>query len=182
MGDNLAVVPYEAVERRILLVRGQKVMLDADLAALYGVETKALKRAVIRNLDRFPDDFMFQVSPQEFQALRRQFGTLKRGQHAKYLPYAFTEQGVAMLSGVLKSLRAVQANVAIMRAFVRMRQAIETHRELAKKLEELEAKVGTHDEEIQLIFNALKRLMAEPAKKKKTIGFGAKEAKGKYRK
>ena len=107
--------------------------------------------------------------------------TSRWGGH-RYRPYAFTEQGVAMLSGVLNSPRAVQANVEIMRAFVRMRDVIETHRALAKKLVELEAKVGTHDEEIQLIFDALRQLMAEPAKKKKAIGFGAKEAKGKYRK
>jgi hypothetical protein len=180
MSDDLNLVPYGAIDQRILLIRGQKVMLDADLAALYGVETRALKRAVTRNQARFPEDFMFQVSPQEYQALRRQFGTLKRGQHAKYLPYAFMEKGVAMLSGVLKSPRAAQANVAIMRAFVRMRQAIETHRALARKLEELEVKVGTHDEEIQLIFKALKQLMAEHAKRKKPIGIGAKEHKGRY--
>lgn len=95
MSDELNLVPYEAIGQRLLVIRGLKVMLDADLAALYGVEIKALKRAVTRNQDRFPKDFMFQVSPQEYQALRRQFGTLKRGQHAKYLPYAFTEQGVA---------------------------------------------------------------------------------------
>ena len=181
MGAESALISYEAVEQRIFLIRGQKVMLDGDLAALYEVETKALKRAVLRNMERFPKDFMFQLTAEEHQTLRRQSGTLKRGAHSKYLPFAFTEQGVAMLSGILRSPKAVQANIAIMRAFVRMRQAIETHRALAKKLGELEAKVGTHDEELQLIFKALKQLMAEPAKKKKSIGFGVKEKKARYR-
>ncbi len=181
MIGDLAVTSYDGRERHILLIRGKKVMLSHDLALLYGVETKVLLQAVKRNLLRFPPDFMFQLDDQEVALLRSQFVTSSWGGH-RYKPYAFTEQGVAMLSGVLNSPRAVQANVEIMRAFVRMRDAIETHRELAKKLVELEVKVGTHDEEIQLIFRALKRLMAEPEKKKKPIGFTAKEHKGKYRK
>ncbi len=154
-------------------------MLSHDLALLYGVETKVLLQAVKRHILRFPPDFMFQLDDQEVAALRSQIVTSSWGGQ-RYKPYAFTEQGVAMLSGVLNSPRAVQANVEIMRAFVRMREAIETHKALAKKLVELEVKVGSHDEEIQLIFKALKQLMAEPAKKKKAIGFGAKEAKAKY--
>jgi DNA-binding PadR family transcriptional regulator len=181
MSDDLAVTSYDGLEKHILLIRGKKVMLGHDLALLYGVETKVLLQAVKRHILRFPPDFMFQLDDQEVALLRSQFVTSRWGGH-RYKPYAFTEQGVAMLSGVLNSPRAVQANVEIMRAFVRMREAIETHRALAKKLEELEGKVGTHDEEIQLIFKALKRLMAEPEKKKKPIGFAAKEAKGRYKK
>jgi hypothetical protein len=181
LSDDRAVVPYEAVEQRILVLRGQKVMLDVHLAELFCVTTGNLNKAVSRNRLRFPPDFMFQLTGEEYRVLRIQFGILEKGAHSKYLPHAFTEQGVAMLSSVLRSERAILVNIEIMRAFVRMRQAIETHREWAKKLEELETRVGTHDEEIQLIFKALKQLMAEPAKKKKAIGFGAKEAKGKYR-
>ena len=134
------LIPAERIERSILLLRGQKVMLDSDLAELYGVETKTLNRAVKRNLDRFPADFMFRLSADEVEALRFQFGTLKlgRGQHRKYLPYAFTEQGVAMLSSVLRSQRAVQVNIAIMRAFVRLREILATHKDLALRLDELE--------------------------------------------
>jgi len=124
------------------LIRGQKVMVDADLAQLYGVETKALNRAVKRNIGRFPSDFMFQLTPGEAECLRCQVGTLKagRGQHRKYRPYAFTEQGVAMLSSVLHSERAVRVNIEIMRAFVQLRQLLSSHADLARKLEALEAK------------------------------------------
>ena len=179
MSDDLAVTSYRRIEEHILLLRGKKVILSHNLALLYGVETKVLLQAVKRHILRFPPDFMFQLDDQEVAVLRSQIVTSSWGGQ-RYKPYAFTEQGVAMLSGVLNSPRAVQANVEIMRAFVRMREAIETHKALAKKLVELELKVGSHDEEIQLIFKALKQLMAEPAKKKKAIGFGAKEAKGKY--
>ena len=183
MSDDLAVVPYEAIERRILIIRGQKVMLDRDLAALYGTPVKALKQAVRRNIERFPDDFMFVLTGEELARWRSQFVTSKADQMGlRYAPMAFTEYGVAMLSSVLNSPQAILANIRIMRAFGHMRQALETHRALARKLEELEAKVGTHDEELKLIFEALRQLMAEPAKKKKAIGFGAKETKGKYKK
>ena len=138
MNENTGVAAVEQIEQAILLLRGQKVMLDRDLAALYGVQTKNLNKAVRRNLDRFPADFMFQLTSDETDALRFQFGTLKRGQHFKYLPYAFTEQGVAMLSSVLSSQRAVQVNVAVMRAFVRLRETLSLHEELAYKLAELE--------------------------------------------
>ena len=180
MSDDLAVTSYRRIEEHILLLRGKKVMLSHDLALLYGVETKVLLQAVKRHLLRFPPDFMFQLDDQEVAVLRSQIVTSSWGGQ-RYKPYAFTEQGVAMLSGVLNSPRAVQAHVEIMRAFVRMREAIETHKALAKKLVELEVKVGSHDEEIQLIFKALKQLMAEPAKKKKAIGFGVKEKKPAYR-
>jgi hypothetical protein len=183
MVDDSAMVSYGAIEQRILIIRGQKVMLDRDLAALYGTPVKALKQAVRRNIERFPDDFMFVLTEEEFAQWRSQFVTSKADQMGlRYAPMAFTEFGVAMLSSVLNSPQAILANIRIMRAFGHMRRALETHRVLARKLDELETKVGTHDEELRLIFQALKRLMAEPAKKKKAIGFGAKEAKGKYKK
>ena len=131
-----AIASVERIENSILLLRGHKVMLDRDLAALYDVTTGNLNKAVRRNLDRFPQDFMFQLNSEEAESLRFQFGSLNRGQHFKYLPYAFTEQGVAMLSGVLNSQRAVQVNIAIMRAFVRLRETLSLHKELAGKLAE----------------------------------------------
>lgn len=168
-------MPAPPIESLIRLIRGQRVMLDSDLAALYGVETKALKRAVRRNADRFPLDFMFPLTIVEYRALRRQFGALKRGAHAKYLPLAFTEQGVAMLSGVLGSPRAVQVNIAIMRAFVRIREFLTAHRDLAEKLAELERKVLSHDEHIQSLFDAIRQLMAPPDPPPRQIGFHVKE-------
>lgn len=135
-------------------------MLDRDLAALYGVETGNLNKAVRRNLDRFPADFMFQLTSEEAESLRFHFGSLKRGQHFKYLPYAFTEQGVAMLSSVLRSHRAVQVNIAIMRAFVRLRETLSLHKELARKLAELELKIEHHDAGIRVLFDAIRKLMA----------------------
>jgi len=180
LSDDGAVVAYEAIEQRILVLRGQKVMLDGDLAQLYGVTTKRLNEQIKRNLMRFPEDFMFQLTAQEASFMRSQFATASK-RNVGHRPFAFTEHGAIMAASVLNSPQAIEASVHVVRAFVRMRQAIETHREWARKLEELETQVGTHDEEIQLIFKALKQLMAEPAKKKKAIGFGAKEAKGKYR-
>ena len=160
------------VEERILLIRGQKVMLDADLAQLYGVHTKTLNRAVKRNANRFPEDFMFQLTSRETESLRYQFGTSKVGRGGRrYRPYAFTEQGVAMLSGVLQSQRAVQVNVAIMRAFVRLRRMLVAHRELAQKLEELERKTEGHDQKIRSIFDAIRQLMAPPETPRRRIGF-----------
>jgi len=133
--------PPERIERRILLIRGQKVMLDGDLAELYEVETKDLNLAVRRNAERFPEDFMFQLSAQEFRALRLQFATSKPGRGGRrYPPYAFTEQGVAMLSSVLRSQRAVQVNIAIMRAFVKLRGILASNRELARRLDAMEKK------------------------------------------
>lgn len=177
-----AIVPTEIIERKIYLIRGQKVMLDADLAGLYGVETKILNKAVARNADRFPKDFMFSLSAEEYDSLRFQIGTLKtgRGQHRKYLPNVFTEQGIAMLSSVLRSKRAVQVNIAIMRAFVKLREILSTHKDLARKMEQLEKKIEKHDEEISAIFDAIRLLMAEPEPKEKRIGF-VKERKAVYR-
>jgi hypothetical protein len=165
----------EEIEHAILLIRGQKVMLDRDLARLYDVETKALNRAVQRNLDRFPADFMFQLSAEESDSLRFQFGTLKRGQHSKYLPFVFTQEGVAMLSGVLRSPRAVQVNVAIMRAFVRLRETLSLHKELAHKLADLERKIENHDENIRSLFDAIRQLMTPPETPRREIGFHVKE-------
>ncbi len=159
-------------------------MLDSDLAKLYGVDTKSLNRAVKRNVERFPEDFMFRLSPGEYGSLRCQFGTLKlrshfatlkkgRGQHRKYLPCVFTEQGVAMLSSVLRSKRAIQVNIVIVRAFVRLRRMLTTHRKLAQKLLELERKIETHDEQIRSIFDAIRQLMAPPGSPRRRIGFHA---------
>jgi phage regulator Rha-like protein len=158
-------VSAERIESIIYLIRGQKVMLDSDLAELYGVETKALKRAVNRNRARFPEDFMFQLNNHEVTRLRCQNGTSKTGRGgSRYLPYAFTEQGVAMLSGVLTSSRAIKVNIEIMRAFVRLRKMLSSHAELARKLEELEKK---YDSQFRVVFDAIRQLMAprEPEKK-----------------
>ena len=139
-----ALVPPERIERSILLIRGHKVILDADLAALYGVETKQLIRAVKRNLPRFPDDFMFQLNKEESENLRFHFGTSSQWGGRRYLPYAFTEQGVAMLSSVLHSRRAIQVNIEIMRTFVRLRRILASHADLARKLDALDPTPVTH--------------------------------------
>ena len=151
------LIPSERIERAILLVRNQKVMLDADLAALYGVETKVLVRAVKRNSERFPTDFMFQLSSEEFDDLRCRFGTSSSWGGRRYAPYAFTEQGVAMLSGVLRSPRAVAVNIEIMRTFVRLREILATHGELARRLDELEKK---YDRQFAVVFDAIRQLTA----------------------
>lgn len=167
-----ALIPVEMIEKKILLIRGEKVMLDADLAELYEVEVKHLKRQVRRNIDRFPVDFMIQLSKEEYESLRRHFGTLKRGEHSKYLPYAFTEQGVAMLSSVLNSERAIHVNVEIMRAFVRLRQMLASNAELARKLDTLEKK---YDTQFKIVFDAIRQLMTPPETKKRKIGFHRKD-------
>lgn len=179
--ESAAPVSDEEIGHAILLIRGQKVMLDRDLARLYSVETKALKRAVLRNLERFPGDFMFQLTPEEHDSLRFQFGTLKRGQHSKYLPFVFTQEGVAMLSGVLRSPRAAQVNVAIMRAFVRLRETLSLHKELAHKLADLERKIENHDENIRTLFDAIRQLMTPPETPHREIGFHVKEDTVPYR-
>ena len=188
------LIPAERIERRILLLRGQKVMLDFQLAELYGVPTKALNQAVKRNFERFPEDFMFELSEEESKlvsrsqivtlddenigkaqgnegSLRSQIVTLKRGQHLKYAPYAFTEQGVAMLSSVLRSPRAVQVNIAIMRTFVQLRRMLASSAELSGKLAALEAK---YDKQFKVVFDAIRELMSDkPTAKqpKREIGF-----------
>jgi phage regulator Rha-like protein len=166
-----SIVPIESIVSKILFFRGEKVLLDRDLAELYGVETKVLKQAVRRNIKRFPNDFMFELTKEESQSLRSQNVTLKRGQYSKYLPFAFTEQGVAMLSSVLNNERAIDVNIAIMRAFVQLRRMIESHDELAGKLAELERHLKDHDEQIQAIFEAIHQLIAPPEKKRRKIGF-----------
>ena len=159
-----SVIPIERIAAQIYLIRGESVMLDADLAELYQVETGALVRAVKRNRDRFPEDFAFQLSKKEFDDLRSQIGISSWGGR-RYPPYAFTEQGVAMLSGVLRSKRAVQVNVAIMRTFVRMRRMLATNQELARK-------VAQHDEEIGILFEHIQGLLEPPEPpKKQPIGF-----------
>jgi hypothetical protein len=168
MQDNFPVISIELIEKKILIIRGEKVMLDSHLAELYGVEVKYLKRQVRRNMDRFPADFMIQLSKEEYEFLRRHFGTLKRGEHTKYLPYAFTEQGVAMLSSVLHSERAVHVNIEIMRAFVRLRQILSSNVELARKLNALEKK---YDAQFKVVFDAIRQLMTPPAKPRRRIGF-----------
>jgi len=160
-------VPIDQVERRIVMLRGQKVMLDSDLAELYGVDTGALNRAVKRNPGRFPADFMMQLSGPEAAHLRCQSGISNRGGR-RYLPYAFTEQGVAMLSSVLRSQRAVLVNVEIMRAFVRLRNMLTSNVDLARKLAALEQK---YDAQFKVVFDAIRELMAPAPAKRQPIGF-----------
>ena len=170
---RLAIVPKPIIDRRIIFVRGEKVMMDKDLAKLYGVTTFNLNKAVKRNIERFPKDFMFQLTKEEALSLRFQIGILKtgRGQHRKYLPYVFTQEGIAMLSGVLRSKRAVAVNVEIMRAFVRLREILTTHKDLARKLEELEQK---YDKQFKIVFDAIRALMNPPTPKGRRIGFNTK--------
>ena len=164
------LVPIKIITSRIYQIRDHKVMLDRDLAELYGVETGQLKRAVRRNIDRFPEDFMFELSKEELENLRCQIGTSSWG-GTRYQPMAFTEQGVAMLSSVLNSKRAVQVNIAIMRAFVQMRELLSTNKKLAQKLIELEKRLTEHDENFQVVFEAIKQLLEENEKPKRKIGF-----------
>jgi hypothetical protein len=168
MHKDVTLVPSERIERSILLTRGHKVMLDVDLAALYGVETGQLVRAVKRNISRFPNDFMFQLSKDEFENLRCHFGTSSQWGGRRYPPYAFTEQGVAMLSSVLKSGRAVQVNIEIMRTFVRLRRMLASHADLARKLDTLEKK---YDAQFRVVFEAIRELMKPPETKRRPIGF-----------
>ena len=166
------VFPSKRIEQTILLLRGHKIILDRDLAAMYGVSTRDLNKAVSRNLDRFPDDFMLQFTRSEFNDLKFQFGTSSWGGTRK-LPRAFTEQGIAMLSSVLRSKRAIHVNIAIMRAFVKLREFAASHKTLATKLEQLERKVGGHDGQIRSLFDAIRQLMEPPTPKSRRIGFKA---------
>lgn len=172
--DSKNLIPAEKITSKIHLIRNEKVLLDVDLAVLYGVETKVLNQAVKRNLNRFPDDFMFQLSSKEFENLRSQTVTSSWGGR-RYPPYAFTEQGVAMLSSVLKSKSAIQVNITIMRAFVQMRKFLQSHEELASKLKKLEKetteKFTEQGKQIQMIFETIKQLIIEKQKPKKPIGF-----------
>jgi len=163
-----SLVPVERIEKSILLIRKQKIILDADLAELYGVETRVLVQAVKRNHQRFPEDFMFQLSREEFSILRSQSMTSSEWGGRRYPPYAFTEQGVAMLSSVLRSQRAIQVNIEIMRAFIRLRQMLASHADLARELNALEKK---YDAQFKEVFEAIRQLMAPPEPKRRPIGF-----------
>jgi len=164
MGD---LVLKQRIENKIFLIRGQKVMLDNDLAELYGVETKVLLQAVKRNLDRFPEDFMFILTKQEFKDLKSQIVTSSWGGR-RYLPYTFTEQGVAMLSSILRSKRALYVNIQIMRTFTKLREIVSTHKDLQRKIEEMEKK---YDQNFRVVFDAIKALLTMPESKTRKIGF-----------
>ena len=168
---DAVLIPPDRIERSILWVRDAKVLLDEELAEMYGVETKALVRQVKRNLDRFPDDFMFQLTADEWESLRCQIGTSNVGRGGRrYAPFVFTEQGIAMLSSVLHSERAVRVNIEIMRAFVRLRQMLASNAELARKLETLEQK---YDAQFKVVFDAIRQLMTSPDIEPKSVGFHA---------
>lgn len=172
------IVPIESIVSKIIFLRGEKVLLDRDLAKLYGVETRVLKQAVKRNIKRFPSDFMFELSKEEFEDWRSQFVTSNRDKMGlRYKPMAFTEQGVAMLSSVLKSERAIEVNIAVMRAFVKLRQMLASNEDLARKLEEFEKK---YDEQFKVVFDAIRALMVENEKPKRKIGFEVKEGGAAY--
>jgi phage regulator Rha-like protein len=167
-----AIVPVERIESLILLIRGHKVMLDSDLAELYGVTTKRLNEQVKRNKERFPADFMFQLTSEETKSLRSQIATSKRGHGGRrYRPYAFTEHGAIMAASVLNSHRAIEVSVYVVRAFVKLREMLRTHKELARKLAELEKRIEGHDEEIMALFEAIRQLMEPPERPSKKIGF-----------
>ncbi len=162
------LIPSEIIFSKVHLIRNRRVMLDFDLAKLYGVETRTLNQSVQRNISRFPEDFMFQISEEEFQMMSQFVISSQRTRKKSSLPYAFTEQGIAMLSSVLRSERAVQVNIAIMRSFVQMREAMLTHKELTQKLEEMEKK---YDSQFKLVFDALRSLVDKPTPPKRPIGF-----------
>ncbi len=181
MAAGKSMIPAERIENSILFIRKEKVILDEKLALLYGVSTKVLIQAVKRNIDRFPPDFMFRLNQGEFASLRSQFVTSKgkRGRGGRrYPPYAFTEEGVAMLSSVLNSPRAIKVNIEIMRAFVRLRKILTSHADLARKLEELEKK---YDSQFRVVFEAIRQLMAGPESQPKKIGFQVREKRPVYR-
>ena len=172
----LPIVSVRMIERRILLMRGEKGLIDSDLAELYGVTTGRLNEAVSRNIDRFPKDFMFQLNKEEVQSLRSQFATLEtgRGRHRKYLPYVFTEYGALMVANVLRSERAIQVSIEIVRTFVKLRELLATHANLARKLNDLENK---YDKQFRVVFEAIRALMNPPKPKpvrSKRIGFNTK--------
>ena len=164
------LIPVESITDKIFMIRGHKVMLDHDLAELYGVETKRLKEQVRRNISRFPKDFMFVLTNQEVRNLRSQIATSSWG-GTRYIPMAFTEQGVAMLSSVLNSKRAIDVNIAIMRAFVKMREILATNKEFSEKLKIIEEQLAEHDEQFKMVFEAIKQLLKEDEKPKQKIGF-----------
>jgi len=171
-GSIKSLIPTERIEQLILLIRGQKVILDEDLARLYGVETRILNRAIQRNVERFSEDFMFQLNREEWEALKLHFGDSAAHGGRRKLPNVFTEQGVAMLSSILQSPQAVQVNIEIMRAFVRLRQFLASHEELARKLDQIEQKLGIHDQQFSAVFEAIRQLMKPPPEEDQDrIGF-----------
>ena len=174
------IILAETMEKRIFIIRGQRVMLSSYLSELYGVEPRALIQAVKRNIDRFPEDFMFQLRKEEFNNLKSQNVISSWGGIRRATPYAFTEQGIAMLSSVLNSQQAIQVNIQIMRTFVKIREYLSTHKVLAQKLKELESKFEGHDEQIKDIINAINQLLLPPEKPKRQIGFSVKEPRQKY--
>ena len=167
------LIPVESIQQLILLIREEKVIIDADLALLYGVSTRRLNEQVKRNVERFPEDFVFQLTKVEADSLRSHFATLKtgRGRHRKYLPYVFTEHGTLMAASVLNTPRAVAVSVYVVRAFVKLREMLSTQKKLAERFAELENKLTTHDQQIQTILAAIRQLMNPPAPPKRRIGF-----------
>ena len=178
MGEKSVRIPIERIEKSIMLIRDEKVMIDRDLAELYGVETRVLNQAVRRNKKRFPSDFMFPLTREEIRNIS-QIVICSEIKHARNVN-VFTEQGVAMLSSILNSDRAIEVNIAIMRAFVQLRKITSSQKQLARKLQEIEARLEDHDESIGAIFEAIQQLMAPPEKPRKRIGFEVKEPKGRY--
>jgi phage regulator Rha-like protein len=175
---KMPIIPDELVINKIYLIRGQKIMLDFDLAKLYATEAKRLKEAVRRNKERFPEDFMFVLTEKEWVSLRTQIASLNsRGQHPKYKPFAFTEQGVSMLSSVLNSSTAISVNIQIIRVFTKMRALLLTHKDILLQLEKMERKMGKHDEQIALVFSYLKKLLNPPQPPRTRIGFRRKDEK-----
>ena len=166
--ENSIVKFKEDIATLIYFIRGHRVMLDSDLAVLYNVETKRLKESVRRNIERFPSDFMFELTQEEYKFLRSQIATLKRGKHSKYLPFAFTEHGAVMLASVLRSPVAVQASIHVVRAFVKLREILASNKELAQKIEDLEKK---YDKQFQIVFEAIKQLMSPQKNERKPIGY-----------
>ncbi len=171
MKKSKAVIPVSSIESKIYTIRGQRVMLDSDLAQLYGVETKMLVRAMKRNLKRFPVDFMFQLTRDEFDNLRCQIGTSKNWGGRRYPPYAYTEHGAIMLASVLNSKRAIDASIFVVRAFIRMRGILSVHKEFARKLSEIDRRVTGQDQDIKALITAIKKLIQPPVPPKKQIGF-----------
>ena len=170
--DKSIEITEPLIESKIYMIRGQKVMLDIDLAKMYSVETKRLKEQVRRNIERFPEDFMFELTDEEADSLSRsQFATLKRRQNVKYLPFAFTEHGVLMLSSVLRSEQAVQVNIQIMRVYSKMKELLMMHKDILVKPEQLEKKTDKHDKQIDLIFDYIKKLVEQPQERTERIGF-----------
>ena len=173
--EEIATLPDEVLMDKILVIRNMKVMLDRDLAGLYGVETKRLKEQVRRNIERFPKDFMFELSEKEHELLKRQIDNRNRGQHSKYPPYAFTEHGVLMLSSVLNTERAIKVNIQIMRVYVRIREMIKSHKDLIIQMDQLELIVSKQDEKISLVFEYLRKFIDIKEKPRKEVGFKRKD-------